>query len=109
MGSEHQTFVNTLRRIEVEYGRAGWHGEEAVPPALYGLFRASATRLRPIELEIDPTFWTMGRPGNVLVAIAKTAPRFREHMLSVFRRAEAAGLSFYGMALAMEAWMAKVR
>ncbi len=103
MDREHQDFVNLLRRIEVQYGKAGWNAN--VLPGLYALFRLSPTRLKPIKLNIDPTIWNMGTPGDVLVGISKACPEIQGYMAKVFQLGEQVGYTWTGMALAMEAWM----
>lgn len=108
MDREHQDFVNLLRRIEVQFGKDGWHGDETVMPRVYGLFRVSSTRLKPIELRVDPELWGRGTPGDVLVAVAKTMPRTQKRMATVFRLGEEIGYRWIGLALAMEAWMVSV-
>lgn len=94
-----QSFADCLRRIEVRYGEAGWHGDENVDPALYSVHRTH-DRLRPVRLGIGSDFWDLGPPGLVLEAIGDQLSRHPERLLAPFRAAP----RWVGMALAMEAW-----
>ena len=93
-----QSFVNMLRKIEVRYGKAGWHGEESVPPALYGIFREHG-RLTGQELVVSNEVWSKAPPGEVLSAAAEM---MAEHPLLLI---PFQGTDWVGLALAMEAWV----
>ena len=96
---DEQRFINCLRRIEFEFGKAGWHGDENVEPALYGLYDVNG-RHRGIRLGIDSSIWTMGPPGLVMEGVAQSAHKQPEGFLAPFRRP-----GWYGLAFAHEAWV----
>jgi hypothetical protein len=94
-----QSFTNCCRRIEVEYGRDGFHGDVGVTPALYAIFR-ERDRLRPVRLGIADSIWDKGPPGIVVQGIAMILPEHPE-LVVMFREAP----EWVGLALAIEAWM----
>lgn len=96
---ELQTLTNTLRRIEVRFGQSGWHGDEAVSPDLYALYKDRPTHLKSMKLTIAQRVWEAGPPGMVLTSIAELMHK-HTFLLGPFTEPD-----WYGMAIAMEAWM----
>jgi hypothetical protein len=99
MDRERQSFTNCLRRIEVEYGRDGWHGDDDVEPVLYAIHR-ERDRLRAVRLGVDSRFWDKGPPGLVLTALAHALPDHADWMILPF----VVNGEWVGLALAMETW-----
>ena len=67
--AQMQSFANCLRRIEVEYGRAGWHGDVEVMPALDVVHR-ERNRLRTFDLLVTGSVWDKGTPWAVREGLA---------------------------------------
>src|SRR5262245_41670976 len=87
-----------LRRIEVSYGRDGWHEEQGPPPALYALY---TDRLRWVPLR--PEQWGdphVSSPGYTLLKLADLIPQVDSFRGQLDR--------WYGMAFICEAWLTHV-
>jgi hypothetical protein len=97
-----QQFVNCLRRIEFEYGRAGWHGQEGPAPALYAVHLMPTQRMAAIRLGIPDVYWDAGPPGPVMEGIAAKMAEYPT-LLGPFRVP-----GWCGVALAAEAWSTHV-
>jgi hypothetical protein len=101
--SEIEMLVRHLRRIEVDYGIDGWHGDEGPPPQLYVLFDKGG----PFRLPLDFNQWPPDTPpGAILTAIARglpTNPHYQEIAELI------AETQWYGLGFAFEAWSVQVR
>lgn len=92
-----ELLLRHLRRIEVEYGMDGWHGETGPPPELYVLLRGRS----PIRSKLPPGWW--GPPGTSPGAMLLHHAECMAGDLSVLEAMSL--LDWYGVALVCEAWV----
>lgn len=97
--------IAVCRRIEVDYGADGFHGDDPVRPALYLLVRRDNGRLRAYQQAMPDGIWSLPTPAHILAAITEHLRHVPEPVLMriVTKLPEFAG-RFAGAVFAAEAW-----